>query len=206
MKRRTRVTMTIHGRTGRKALLLLALPLLTACDLDTLLEAKDPFTVTPGVARDTANLETVYAGARSQFALAFGGLQNNEGGVVVMSGLMSDELYSSDNFSTRRAVDARVISYEISNAASDHAVVYLQRARAEALNGIDLYLSSSRTGSARHAELYNIAGYSVLMLVENFCTGIPLSRITETGVEFGEPKSAQELYTLAISYFDAAIA
>jgi hypothetical protein len=204
-------SMTIQrtARNGRNVLALALfslVPLLSACDLDELLEAKDPFTVTPGVARDTANLETVYAGARSQFALAFGGLQNNEGGVVVMSGLMSDELYSSDNFTTRRAVDARVISYEISNAASDHAFVYLQRARAEALNGIDLYLSSARTGSPRHAELYNIAGYSVLMLVENFCTGIPLSRITETGVEFGTPLSAQELYTLAISYFDAAIA
>jgi hypothetical protein len=86
--------MSIHKKPGRRvwALVLVALtPLVGACDLDELLEAEDPFTVTPGVARDTANLETLFAGARSQFALAFGGLQNREGGVVVMSGLMSDE-------------------------------------------------------------------------------------------------------------------
>ena len=199
--------MSINTKTRRFAIALLALiPMLGACDLDELLEAKDPFTVTPGVARDTANLETLYAGARSQFALAFGGQQNREGGVVVMSGLMSDELYSSDNFGTRRAVDSRTIDYEISNAASDHAFEYLQRARAEALNAAELYEGSSRDGNARHAELYSIAGYSVLMLVENFCTGIPLSRITETGVEFGTPIDATALYNLAITYFDAALA
>src|SRR5688572_12236602 len=111
--------MSINTQSRRIAIAVLALvPLLGACDLDELLEAKDPFTVTPGVARDTANLETLYAGARSQFALAYGGQQNREGGVIVVSGLMSDELYSSDNFGTRRAVDSRTIDYDISNAAS----------------------------------------------------------------------------------------
>src|SRR5690349_21188755 len=85
-----------RGSYFRSALALLALtPLLGACNLDTLLETKDPFTVTPPVARDTANLETLYAGARSEFALAFGGQQNTEGGIVMVTGLMSDELYSS---------------------------------------------------------------------------------------------------------------
>ena len=195
-----------RGRVSSLIAVLALTPLLGACNLDDLLEAKDPFTVTPPVARDTANLETLYAGARSQFALAFGGLQNREGGVVLVTGLMSDELYSSDNFGTRRAVDSRTIDYDISNASSDHAFIYLQRARAEALNAIDLYEKSPRAGDARHAELYSIAGYSVLMLVENFCSGIPLSRITESGTEFGSPLSATELYNLAISYFDAALA
>jgi hypothetical protein len=196
-------------RGGRGAAFMLTMTLVlasSACDLDTLLEAEDPFTVTPDVARDTANLETLYAGARAQFALAYGGLQNREGGIVMVAGLMSDELYSSDNFNTRRAVDTRIIDYEISNASSDHAFQYLQRARAEALNASDLYATSPRAGNPRHAELFTIAGYSVLMLVENFCTGIPLSRISETGVEFGSPMTAAELYALAISYFEQALA
>jgi hypothetical protein len=197
------------GNTNRAALPLavaaLALPL-GGCDLDRLLEARDPFTVTPGTARDTANLETLYAGARSQFALGFTGWQNREGGIVVISGLASDELYSSDSFNTRQAVDRRAIDYELSNAASDHAFIYLQRARAEALNAIDVYVNSPRKGNARHAELFNIAGYSVVLLAENFCTGLPLSRITETGTVFGDPMSVTELYELAISYFDQALA
>jgi starch-binding outer membrane protein, SusD/RagB family len=208
------MTMTNANRRGRpgsarrqlRLLVLAAVPLVGACDLDTILEARDPFTVTPGTARDTANLNTLYAGARSQFALAYAGQQNREGGIVMMSGLMSDELYSSDNFGTRQAVDRRDINYEISNSASDHSFIYLQRARAEALNAIELYEGSPRAGNARHSELYSIAGYAVVLLAENFCAGIPLSRITETGVEFGEPRSAVELYELAVTYFDAALA
>ena len=206
MHRETSFRMGPHRIPMAAAALLALAPALGGCDLDTLLEAEDPFTVTPGVARDTANLQTLYAGARSQFAIAYGGLQNREGGIILMSGLMSDELYASDSFTTRRAVDTRTINYEISNAASDDAFAYLQAARAEALNAIDLYNTSPRAGDARHAELYNIAGYAVVMLAENFCAGIPLSRIAETGVEFGDPLPATELYELAISYFDEALA
>jgi starch-binding outer membrane protein, SusD/RagB family len=194
-----------RGRRLLQAVLLACTPALAACDLDSLLEARDPFTVTPGTARDTANLNTLYAGARSQFALAYAGLQNREGGIIMMSALMSDEMYASDNFGTRQAVDRREINYDISNAASDHAFTYLQRARAEALNAVDLYATSPRAGNPRHSELYSIAGYAVVMLAENFCAGIPLSRIAETGTVFGEPLMAPELYELAITYFDAAL-
>lgn len=186
--------------------LLLFTPFLAACDLDTLLKAEDPFTVTPGTARDTANLSTLYAGSRSWFAQGYGGLQNEEGGIILQSGLMSDELYAADNFNTRRAVDRRAIDYELSNASSDDAFTFLQRARAEALNAIDVYEESPRAGDAHHAELYSIAGFSIIMLAENYCAGIPLSRISETGTTFGEPMSAPELYELAISYFDQALA
>jgi starch-binding outer membrane protein, SusD/RagB family len=193
-------------RSGLMLGLVALVPLLAACDLDDILAARDPFTVTPETARDTANLQFVYAGARSQFALAYAGLQNREGGVIMMSALASDEMFSSDNFSTRRAVDRRQFDYDNPVSAADHAFVYLQRARAEALNATELFAGSTGAGSARHAELFSIAGYSVIMLAENFCAGIPLSRITETAVVFGEPMMAPELYNLAVSYFDQAIA
>jgi starch-binding outer membrane protein, SusD/RagB family len=183
------------------------LPLVAAgCDLDEFLEAEDPFTVTPSVAQDTANLETLYAGSRSWFALAYAGQQNREGGVILQTALMTDEMYSADNFTDRQAVDRRLINYQISNASSDDAFINLQRARAEALNAIDLYNGSPREGNARHAELYNIAGFSVVMLAENWCAGIPLSRISSSGITFGDPLTAQQLYELAITYFDAALA
>jgi starch-binding outer membrane protein, SusD/RagB family len=45
-----------------------------------------------------------------------------------------------------------------------------------------------------------------VLLAENFCAGIPLSRITETGTEFGQPRSRVELFEMAIGYFDEALA
>lgn len=202
---------TRNGRGTRPlpALLLglLGLTLATSgCDLDTILAAEDPFSVTPETARDTANLTTLYAGSRSQFALAYAGFQNNEGGIVMMSGLMSDELYSSDSFSSRWEIDTRDIDYDGMSAASEHAFIYLQRARAEALNAIDVYEMSPRAGGNEHSELYSIAGFSITLLAENFCSGIPLSRITETGVEFGASLTTTQLYERAIELFDQAMA
>lgn len=195
-----------RARTGLALVALAAMPLLAGCDLDKILEAEDPFTVTPNTARDTTNLETLYAGARAQLGLGYVGQQNRYGGIILASGLISDELYAADNFNTRRDLDRRDIDYDLSNVETDDAFLELQRARAEALSAISIYESSPRSGSARHAELYNIAGYAVVMLAENYCSGVPLSRITENAVEFGEPMTTGELYTLALEYFDQALA
>jgi hypothetical protein len=176
------------------------------CDLDTLLEAEDPFTVPAEQARDTAGLSALFAGVRSQFMRAYGGVQNTEGGIVIMSGLMADELYSSDNFGDRRAIDRRDIFYDDSYAAADHGFKFLQRTRAEALNAVEIYENSSRAGSPEHAEMYSFAGYAVVLLAENYCSGIPLSRISAEGLEFGEQLTSEQLYEAALDFFDAALA
>jgi starch-binding outer membrane protein, SusD/RagB family len=187
--------------------LLLVVPLFAACDLDELLEVDDPFTVTPEVARDTTNLINTFAGARAQFGVAVGGIQNDWGGVVMHSGLASDELYSTDNFNNRWALDRRNFDYEQSNSESDQSFVFLQRARSEALNAAGLFAQTSQSGSQEHAELFSIAGFSALMLAENFCSGIPLSRVTENGdFEYGIPLETAQVYDRAIEHFDEAIA
>lgn len=193
------------GRLARA--LLAAAPLLAACDLDSVLEVDDPFTVTPETARDTANLANTFAGARAQFAFAVGGQQNNEGGIVMTAGLMADELYAADNFTSRWEVDSRQIDYSGISASSDFAYIYLQRARAAALNAAEIFAGSSQAGSPRHAELYNLVGYSVLMLAENFCSGVPLSELKLSGeFTYGEPLTTAQLYEQAIAYFDQAAA
>lgn len=151
------------------------------------------------------SLENVFAGARAQFAAAVGGTQNDEPGIVMHSGLMADEVYAADNFTSRRELDTRTIDYSGLFAASEFSFRYLQRARAEALNAIDLYAGSARAGNARHAELYSIAAFSELMLAENFCSGVPLSRITTAGTEYGQPLTTTQLYDQAIADFDRAI-
>jgi hypothetical protein len=181
------------------------LALLPACDLDTVLEVNDPFTVTPGVARDTANLRFAYGGARAQFGLAYGGEQNEEGGIIMHVGLFGDEMYAWDSFGTRIALDERDIDYDGLGEATTWSYQYLQRARQEALTAAGLFEGSSLEGSAMHAELYNLAGYAVLMLGENFCSGVPLSGIDEEGeLVFGEPLTTQQLFERAVELFQQA--
>ena len=197
-----------HGRSHRLLPLaaLALLGVLPACDLDTVLEVEDPFTVTPGVARDTANLRFAYAGARAQFGLAYAGEQNDEGGIIMHVGLMGDEMYAWDSFGTRINLDERDIDYDGLGDATTWSYQYLQRARQEALTSAALFQGTRLEGSEMHAELYNIAGYSVLMLAENFCSGVPLSTIEPDRGEiiYGDPQTTQQLFERAIELFNQA--
>lgn len=99
---------------------------LAACNLDEALQVEDPFTVTPGTARDTTNLPNTYAGAAARFATSLGGRQNREGGLILQTATFTDELVDSDGFATRQAVDRRRPSE--TNAAVTDPYTFLQRA------------------------------------------------------------------------------
>lgn len=177
---------------------------LAACNLDDALQVQDPFTVTPGTARDTVNLPTTFAGARARFATALAGSQNSEGGLIHQTGTFADELVDSDGFSTRQTVDQRIPTEN--NGASSFPYVYLQRARAEAVNAAALFATTSQAGSEMHVNLYNVIGFSELLLAESFCSGIPLSLVDVNGAfqpTAGLP-TAQVLDS-AIAAFDKAM-
>lgn len=178
---------------------------LAACNLDQALQVEDPFTVTPGTARDTTNLPTTFAGARARFATALAGRQNSEGGLIHQSGTFTDELEDSDGFGTRQTVDRRRPTE--SNGAVNFAYTYLQRARAEAVNAASLFASTSQAGSEMHVDLYNVIGYSELLLAESFCSGVPLSLVDNNGAfqpTAGLPTAS--VLDSAIAAFDKAIA
>jgi hypothetical protein len=186
---------------------LLVVPVLAGCNLDKALAVKDEFTVTPAVAGDTIYLDNTFAGAKAQFSVAVGGIENNFMGLVQHTGLASDEMYSADNFINRWVLDQRNFDYENSNSESDESFRWLQRARVEALNAASLYAGTSQKGSANHGELYNIAGLSTLMLAENFCSGVALGRVGLNGeFNYGTQLTSAQTYDAAIAYFDSTIA
>jgi tetratricopeptide (TPR) repeat protein len=183
---------------------MLALPVLAACELEKILETEDNFTVTTPVARDTTNLNNTAAGAIGLYSQAFAGRRNRAAGLVSHVGIFTDELYSADGF--KDDLDQR----ELLNLERTDEIVTtfnrLQRARATAVNASELFGQTSRASTPQRAELYNIAGLSVLGLAENFCSGIPLGRVTDAGFTYGQPLTTTQLYEQAIAYFDSAAA
>ncbi|HEX8831598.1 MAG TPA: hypothetical protein VF705_10550, partial [Longimicrobium sp.] len=196
-----------HGPLRRRALGLVAaaalLPL-AACNLDDALQVDNPYVVTPPVARDTINLPNTYAGARARFATALSGRQNREGGLILQSGMLADEFINTDGFATRQAIDRRASSE--SNAAALDPYTYLQRTRAEAVNAAALFATTSQSGSVEHANLYNLVGYSELLLAETFCSGVPLSIVDVNGqFQPGAQQSTSALVDSAIASFQTAL-
>jgi predicted small lipoprotein YifL len=183
--------------------LLLLVPL-AGCDLDGLLEVPDPDVVSVPVFEDPENLPAVRAGVVREFARAYAGTQNGEGGQILFSGLLTDELFHSGTFTTRQEVDQRRIME--TNSSNQTAFFWLQRARNHAETAAGLYVGSEEAGSEGHAEVVGLAGFSYVLFAENYCSGVPFSVLPIEGeTVFGDPESTEEILDRAIARFDEAL-
>src|SRR5687768_11753630 len=177
----------------------------SACNFGDLLDVDDPDVATPGSLTGEDALPVLLAGAFGDFQLAYSG--DNAGvteGLVNLGGLLADEFEIAESFPTRVPIDRRDIDNV--NVTLNTAYSYVHRARAAA------ELSARRhqefaPNTPGHAASLAIAAYSYILLGENFCSGVPVSTLTDAGgTEFGPPLSAEQLFTEAIERFDAAIA
>ncbi|HJU68222.1 MAG TPA: RagB/SusD family nutrient uptake outer membrane protein [Gemmatimonadaceae bacterium] len=175
------------------------------CSLDDVLSVEDPDVATPGSLTGEDALPVLLAGALGDFQLAFSG--DNAGvteGLVNLGGLLADEFAIAESFPTRVPIDRRDIDNV--NVTLNTVYSYAHRARAAA------ELSARRhqefaPNTPGHAVSLAVAGYSYILLGENFCSGVPVSTLTDAGgTEFGPPLTTEQLMTEAIERFDAAIA
>lgn len=179
---------------------------LAACDVDELLEVPDPDVVAGPVFNDPTNLPAVHNGAVREFARALAGEQNGEGGIILQGGLLADEFYNSDNFNTRQQIDRRQV--DRTNDSVEDAYFWLQRARNHSEVAADLFAADADgAGTALHANVLLLAGFTYVFFGEHFCSGVPFSRLPQTGpTEYGSPQTTEQIFERAIQRFDAVIA
>jgi hypothetical protein len=157
--------------------------------------------VLPGGLEGKDSLPILLAGAIGDFAVAYGG-NNFEDGIILLTGLMADELLQSSGYSTNVDVDQR----KSSSALSENVYRDLQRARASAEQVVGAYQSFDSTGVGG---LYgrNLAGFAYVLLGEAFCSGIPFSQAELDGaVKYGPAESRSQVLGRAVAAFDTAIA
>lgn len=186
-----------------------SLAFLGACSIDSVLEVVDPDVVTPTTAADPNNISGLRLGALGDFMIAYGGNTLGGGGtegIILSSGLMADELYVGDTFGTRQEVDRRNVTPE--NAGMTNVFMNLHRARRAAESARDSYqanLTHDRYSAVGHAEVTSLAGYTYLMFAENYCSGVPFSRITpDNQLEHGTPLTTAQMLQQARDAFQAA--
>lgn len=188
---------------GVSALLVaLAVPL-AGCDLNKLLDVPDPAVATPGALEGPQSLPILLAGAQTDFQAAFSGSSGWEG-IVNMTGLFTDELYYTSTFPTRIQVDRREITPDNGTMETIHR--NLQRARASADRAARAYTQHG-PNALGHAEALNLHGFSVILLGESYCSGVPFSTLTAAGAtEFGQPLTTEQMFQAALTSFDQALA
>jgi starch-binding outer membrane protein, SusD/RagB family len=206
---------------GRRGFASLMLPAALAvgmvgCDLDRLLDVDDPIVASPESVRDPTALPVVVAGAIRDFQYAYSGTGAVGGGgandpLIMLSGLLTDELQHYGTFPTRQEIDRRAIPTTAPNNTSDNGTIAdayhnLHRARRAAEVGELLFAAADGGDTHDRSILSSLAGYSYVLFGEIYCEGVPYSEIALDGtVTYGSPTTRAETFGLAKARFDRAI-
>ncbi len=178
---------------------------LAGCDTDSILDVDDPTFATPETLGTEAALPTLVAGAIGDFQVGYSGPGGDS--YLSVTGLITDELYSTGTFTTRTAVDQRDLFLGGSGNTSDAAFVFLQRARTALNTAAQRVTEVSGAQDPRLAELRSLQGFTYVALGEAFCSGIPFSDAPNaTPGDLGVPLSTTETFQAAIPFFDQALA
>lgn len=171
---------------------------LAACD--SVLEVERPNLVTPDDVTGPRGAELFAAGARGEFANAFGGRV----GQVIVSGLMADEFGYVNVFPQWLDVDARDVGE--SNLTIPGVYARLHRARVALENAADM-ARENLPGTSTEAEMLALAGYTYVFFGEHFCSGVPFGRALPGGeTTLGEQRSTVETFGIALERFGGAAA
>jgi hypothetical protein len=191
---------TLHS-IRRAAALGAAVLALAACDsvTDSLLDAPDPDLIDPASATSAEAADALRVGAVARLR----GITAGGEGAWMLGGLLTDEWKSSDTFSQRNETDQRRVQESNGNVQTMYRD--LHRARNSAREALNALREFKPTPTANLGQMYFAMGFAEMTLAENFCNGQPLSDASTGEVVYGEPKSNQEIFTLALAHFDSAL-
>ncbi len=200
------MTILLSLRARRMALPLLLLAT-GACGL---LDTDQPNIVEPGDLQSPAGADALRVGAISDFGFAKDGDGDLDlgrtDGQVLLSGLMADEFVLSTTPPTEQEVDQRRVF--TNNSTVFDLYWNLQRARAAAENAAaalrEFSLAPDETADV--GEMLSLAGFGYVYFGEDFCSGVPFSRLDGDTVVYGDPQTTQGMFNTAIARFDAALA
>ena len=166
-------------RRSHRALGPVLLLLVGACGL---LDTESPNTVEPGELDSPAGAEARRVGAIADFTFAKDGDGDlNLGrtdGQILLTGLMTDEFVLSTTPPTEQEVDQRRV-FENNSTAVRHVLVYPPGARRGRERGRTALrqLSLDPDGTSEIGEVLTLAGFSYIYFGEDFCSGVPFSRL-----------------------------
>ena len=197
--RQTSVTRRFVRSAGSS---LLAVGLLAACSTSTL-EIVDPDVLNVADYETAAGAGPLRLGVIQDFQNVYSGNASLES-VIVVSGNVSDEMYSTDTFDDRLFPNQRAMNENL--PALDGFYRNMHRARAGASRAIGVLKKVAPTPVQNIGELYAIRGYTENFFAELYCSGVPFSDETASGTEFGSPQTTAQIYARALASMDSSLA
>ena len=207
---------TIRPRRGLRALpgvtLVGALAFsLASCDTDKVVQVQDPAQLQPGETANAAAVPALVNGAFRQFVGGYSGLGDD---AFVSMGVLTDEFYWGDSFTTRFAADRRTLQPPNLGNISDTPFSRLEQARMlarRAYAAIATFESDLDDPDGMRSLLRTTEGYVYLTLSEGWCGAVPFSDVPTEGdidptqIQYGDPLSTAAMNQQAVTLFNEAI-
>jgi tetratricopeptide (TPR) repeat protein len=190
---------------NRLAALAIVGALLTAgCGL---LDTEQPNVIDPNTLNTPEAAEALRLGALADFAFAKDGDgTQTEDGLILLSGLLSDEFIHSTTPPSEQEIDQRTTAVVNPNLSDAYFNLHKARAGSEnAAAALQEFLVAPEE-SPEIAEMQSIAGFTYVYFGEDFCNGVPFSRSSGDSTIFGTPQTNQQMFELALAKFDSALA
>jgi len=172
------------------------------------LDVSNPDIVDPETLSSPAAIPAYRNGVIGDYALAVDGDNGANEGQILVSGSFADELVNSETFPTRIEYDRRTI--DIRNGTLTTLFRNLHRARRAAEFGAAriavITPPEQLRGQFRIPELLSLAGFTYIMMGENYCSGVPVGDFDGDQLIFGDPLTTTQLFDRAIERFDSALA
>ncbi len=180
----------------------LAVGVAAGCSTDTL-EITDPDVLNVGDYATTAGAGPLRLGVVADFQNVYSGNASLEN-MIVVTGNVSDELYSTDTFDGRLFPNQRAMNNNLPEM--DTFYRNLHRVRAGATRTINVLRKVAPTPVQNIGEMYGVRGFTETFFAEAYCSGVPFSEETDSGTEFGTPQTTVQIYARALASFDSALA
>jgi hypothetical protein len=127
-------------------------------------------------------------------------------GYILLSGILSDEFVNPGFIPSRTEVDLRLTQPTTFGLAPLFQSLHRARSAAEdAAVALETFGTDPATDTGI-PEMYSLAGFSYVMLAEGFCSGVPISRIVDDQIVYGQPLTTAQVFDTAIVRFNTALA
>lgn len=187
----------------RAALLTAALALPVA-GCESLLDVNDEDVTRDEFFADLTSVTSLRAAAIGDFFPAYENM-------IFYGGMLGDEWIFSETFPTRLQVDKRQIDRNNATLLGVFSSVATAGASADFVAARYDVVDPGVTARFQRAEARNLAGYSFIFFAENYCEGVPISRLQRTDAGsltfvYGPGLTRDQMLDSALARFDAAIA
>jgi hypothetical protein len=197
--------MTTKTRRGQcLTALLLGIGLTAGCGL---LDTQEPNIIDPNHLDTPDAAESLRLGALADFAFAKDGDGSQvQDGLILVTGLLADEFILSTTPPSEQEIDLRTTALINPSLVDAYANLHKARAGAERAAAALQSLLLEPDSTTEIAEMQSIAGYSYVYFGEDFCSGVPFSRVSGDSLIFGAQETTQQMFESALAKFDSALA